>query len=128
MASPRSMRSPIWRVVRQLALHVEIGTGRKTGEQFAALLAVVEIEHNGWDVINLEGGCVSKDQHLDNRRAKEQEARALVAEDLNEFLDQHLLKALQHSFSFLYASFLWNARMASSASTSVNTANGIKSA
>jgi hypothetical protein len=42
--------------------------------------------------MNLESGCVSKDQHLNNRRTEQHEARALVAEDLDELLDQHLLQ------------------------------------
>ena len=49
--------------------------------------------------MNLERGCVSEDQHLNNRRAKQHGARPLVAEDLDEFFNQHLLESRQHNFS-----------------------------
>ncbi len=70
---------------------------------------------------------VTKNQHLDNRRANEDKPRPLVAEDLNELLDQHLLQARQHLVSF-YSNLLWKLRVASIASNSANTANGIRSA
>ncbi len=39
---------------------------------------------------------VTKNQHLDNRWANKDKPRALVAEDLNKLLDQHLLQAAKH--------------------------------
>ena len=66
-------------------------------------------------------------QHLDDRRANQDEARPLIAEDLDKFLDQHLLQPRKHQFS-LYSSLLWKLRVASSASTNVKTASGTRSA
>ena len=95
--------------------------------KFAALLAVVEVDDHGGDIVNLKGGRVAEDQHLENRRPDQDEARALVAHDLDEFLDQHLLQASEHRFSF-YSSLLWKLRVATSASTTAKPARGSKSA
>jgi hypothetical protein len=60
---------------------------------------VIEIEHDRGHVMNFESGRISEDQHLNNRRTDENEARALVAEHLDELLDQHLLQARRASAS-----------------------------
>src|SRR5208282_4926735 len=80
-------------IIRELALHVEIAAGRKPGDEFAALLAMVQIEDHGGDMVDLESGGVAEHQHLDYRRAEEQKTSALVAEDLDELFDQHLFQA-----------------------------------
>ena len=46
VALPLSIRSRICARVRQLALHVEVRAGSKSRNQFAALLAVIQIEHH----------------------------------------------------------------------------------
>src|ERR1039458_4218539 len=85
--------------VSELALHVEVRAGREERDQLTALLAVIQIEHNCRDVTDFVGGRVSKDQHLNDGRDDQDKARPLVAEDLDEFLDQHLLQASQHMVS-----------------------------
>ena len=102
---PRSIRSPNLARVGQLPLHVKVWARSKARDQFAAFLAVIEIEHHRRNVMDFKRGRVTKDQHLNNRRANKDKARPLVAEDLDELLDQHLLQAPQHRF-LLYSSLL----------------------
>src|SRR5581483_10354772 len=83
-------------IIVGVAAHVEVRTGREPGDEFPAFLATVQIEHCGGDVMNLECGRVTEDEHLRNWRDEEHKARALVAEDLNEFLDEHLLQTREH--------------------------------
>ena len=85
--------------VGQLRLHVEVGAGGETRDEFAALLAVVEIDDYGRNVVNFKGGGVAEDEHLHDRRTDQDEARALVAHHLDEFLDQHLLEPAEHRSS-----------------------------
>ena len=84
--------------VGELPLHVEVRARGKARDQFAALLAVIQIEHHCRNMMNFVGGRVAKDQHLNDRRTNEDEARPLVAEDLDELLDQHLLQPPEHFY------------------------------
>jgi hypothetical protein len=51
-------------------------------------------------MINLVGSRVTKNHHLNDGRTNQNEARPLVAEDLNKLFDQHLLQPPEHCFSF----------------------------
>ncbi len=88
VAFPCSIRSPSWRESVSCALHVKVGARCEARNQFAALLAVIEIEHHRGHMMNLKGGRIAEDQHLNQRRTNQNEARPLVAEDLDELLDQ----------------------------------------
>src|SRR5579862_6085757 len=63
--------------------------------QLAAFLAMVEVQNRGGDMTHLKAGCVSEDQHLDNRRTDQREARARIAQHLDKFLDDQLPDALK---------------------------------
>jgi hypothetical protein len=54
---------------------------------------MIQVEHNRWNVTNVVGRGVAEDEHLNDWRPKEQEASPLIAEHLDELLDQHLFQA-----------------------------------
>ena len=86
-------------VIRELMLNVEIRARGESGDEFATFLAVIQVEHGRWHVIDLECRSVTEHQHLDDGRAKQDEPGAFVAKHLDEFLDQHLFEARQHDLS-----------------------------
>ncbi len=69
-------------------------------------------------------GGVTEDEHLNQRRDEERDAGAPIAQHLDELLDHHLVDAPEH---VLHANRLWNARVASSTSSSANTASAASS-
>ena len=58
-------------------------------DQLPTFLGMVEIEHRGRHMINLEGRRVAEQKELDDRRHDQAEASPFVAPELNELLDQY---------------------------------------
>ncbi len=78
---------------RGMFFEMEITAGGKTGDQLAALLRVVQVEHGQFHVPHIQRGRVPEDQHLDDRRAEQQPARMRVAQRLDELLAEHVTDA-----------------------------------
>ncbi len=74
------------------------------GDQFAALLRVVQIEHRQRHVLHFQRGRIAEHQHLDDGRADEQEAGVGIAQRLDEFLPQHVPDAREGLQNFIPAS------------------------
>ncbi len=78
---------------RGIFLEFEIPAGGKMGDQLAALLRVVEIEHRQLDVLHLQRGGITENHHLDDGRANQQQAGVRVAQRLDKLLPQHMADA-----------------------------------
>ena len=69
--------------------NIEVRARRKTRQSDPGSPGCCRIQHRGRDVPDLQCRRITEDEHLNHRRAKQPKRVAFVAEDLDEFLDQH---------------------------------------
>ena len=110
--------------------HVEIARSFKTRREFTACHTVVEVIDRSPDMLHVKRYRVAEYQHLKYGHDEDDAAHLRIPEDLQEFLDQHVFKALEHHSSLFLKRRLANSmrampnrmsRPASRASTSSPT-------
>ena len=75
---------------------LEIFAGGKGADQVAARRGLVHIEHGHADIGDVGVQGEGHDGHLDHRHAEDHHPHPRVAQHLQEFLDEHAEKSLQH--------------------------------
>ncbi len=81
------------RAPRGISVQVKITAGGKVRHQLAALLRIVQIEHGQRHVFDVQRSRVTKHEHLNDGRAKEQPAQVWVPQRMDEFLPHHVADA-----------------------------------